>query len=353
MNISSALITGGTGFVGSAIVRALFDKHPECAVSVLDLRPPSETDASRDVQYYQADVTSLEEVSRVFNHVRPEVVIHAAGIVPCVDDRYSRKKQAFVFKVNVEGTRVVLQAARDAGVKAFVHTSSCTVVTDALDYELPNIDEKLPRMSHSLMYGESKAAAERIALDACDETMVTCAIRPTITFGPGDPLLIPTIHRCIAKGETPFILGTGEGLCDFTYVDNIADAHVLAAENLVSTKTAAGEAFFISNAEPISFRDFCVAIWAEFGHIPPFQIRLPESVAWCAGYAAEWVSWLTGSRMGLCRGSVYDYLRTRYTNISKARKVLGYTPRVGLVEGLHLSCLAYKDRLQEQGKVFN
>lgn len=158
MTISSALVTGGTGFVGSAIVRALFDKHPECAVSVLDLRPPSDTDSSRDVRFYQADVTSLEEVSRVLREVKPEVVIHSAGIVPCVDDRYSRRMQAFVFRINVEGTRNVLRAAKEAGVKAFVHTSSCTVVTDALDYELPNVDERLPRMSRSLMYGESKVS---------------------------------------------------------------------------------------------------------------------------------------------------------------------------------------------------
>lgn len=169
--------------------------------------------------------------------------------------------------------------------------------------------------------------------------MVVCAIRPTITFGPQDPLFIPTVHRCIAKRETPYILGTGQGLCDFTYVDNIADAHVLAVENLTSTKTAAGEAFFISNGEPVSFRDCCLAIWAEFGHVPRYQVRVPESVAWCAGYAAEWVSWLSGTRLGLCRGSVYDALKTRYTDISKARKILGYAPRVGLAEGLRISCL--------------
>ncbi len=168
--------------------------------------------------------------------------------------------------------------------------------------------------------------------------MPTCAIRPTITFGPGDPNCLPTVHACISRHETPWIIGTGQNLCDFTYVDNIAEAHVLAIENLLSARTAAGEAFFISNGEPIPFRDFCVAVWAEFGHVPPFQVRVPEGVAWCAGYAAECVAGLTGKPVGLSRGSVYDALRTRYVSIDKARKILGYTPRVGLQEGLHLTC---------------
>ena len=134
------------------------------------------------------------------------------------------------------------------------------------------------------------------------------------------------------------MIGSGVNLCDFTYVDNIAEAHVLAAENLMSTKTVAAEAFFISGGEPVPFRAFCLAVWAEFGHVPPFVVRVPECVAWCAGYAAEWISWLTGTPVALSRGSVYDALRTRYASISKARKMLGYVPRSGMAEGLHLSC---------------
>jgi sterol-4alpha-carboxylate 3-dehydrogenase (decarboxylating) len=82
-------------------------------------------------------------------------------------------------------------------------------------------------------------------LAAKDEKLSTCALRPSVIFGPGDYQLIPSLHTCIAKGETPFVIGSGENLWDVTYVSNIADAHVLAVENLLSEKTAAGEAFFI------------------------------------------------------------------------------------------------------------
>lgn len=125
---------------------------------------------------------------------------------------------------------------------------------------------------------------------------------------------------------------------DVTYVTNIADAHVLAAENLLASRTAAGEAFFISNNEPIPFRDFCLAIWAQFGHYPRFQIHIPESLAIFVGSLAEWTTWLMGSLTTLSSGSVMDACWTRYCNGAKARKILGYKPRVGIEEGIRISC---------------
>ena len=362
MSISAALVTGGAGFVGAAIVQSLNAKHPECRITVLDIRLPPQQDRIADVAYYRADVTSAEETSEALDQIRPQVVIHTAGVVPPLSARYSRASDARIFTINVEGTRNVMAASRAVGVSAFVLTSSCTVVTDALDFELHNVDERLPRFTQSLSYGESKvsprrgcvrvspcrifltdardfqAEAERIVLEGSDESLPACAIRPSVTFGLGDPNCLPTMYACIARRETPFIIGSGDNLYDFTFIDNVADAHVLATENLLSSGTAAGEAFFITNGEPVFFRDFCLAVWAEFGHLPAFEVRIPECVAWGAGFALEWISWLTGKPIGLCRGSVYDALRTRYLNIDKARKTLGYMPRVGLAEGLHLAC---------------
>ena len=125
---------------------------------------------------------------------------------------------------------------------------------------------------------------------------------------------------------------------DITYVDNVADAHVLAVENLLSSKTASGQAFFISNKEPIPFRDFCLAVWAHFGHYPPFQIHVPESVACFAGYLAEWLTWVTGTPTTLSSGSVKDACSIRYCSGTKARTILGYSPCVGVEEGLRISC---------------
>lgn len=166
-------------------------------------------------------------------------------------------------------------------------------------------------------------------------------------MGPGDPHLVPTLYNVISKGETPFIVGAAENLWDVTYVTNIADAHVLAAENLVTgPKTAAGEAFFIQNNTPITFRDFSLAIWKEFDHYPMFEISIPHSLAWFFGLMAEMASWATGSEFPtLSRGSVNDACAMRYASGKKAREILGFEPRVGLEEGIKLSCADLKLRL--------
>lgn len=168
--------------------------------------------------------------------------------------------------------------------------------------------------------------------------MVTCALRPSVLCGPGDYQLVPSIHACIAKYETSFFIGNGFNLWDITHVDNAADAHVLAIENLLSSRTAAGEAFFIQNNEPIVFRDFCLAIWAHFGHVPPFEMHIPKSLAYFAGLACETVTWLMGTTTTLSRGSVQDACATRYASGNKAREVLGYEARISIEEAIRLSC---------------
>jgi sterol-4alpha-carboxylate 3-dehydrogenase (decarboxylating) len=95
---------------------------------------------------------------------------------------------------------------------------------------------------------------------------------------------------------------------------------------------------FITNGEPVTARDLCIAVWKEFHHIPKFQVTVPEGLAWWMGYSAEWISWLTGAEALLSRGIVSDGCRDRYVNISKARILLGYKPRVSLEEGLKISC---------------
>ncbi|KAL8810831.1 MAG: hypothetical protein Q9223_002064 [Gallowayella weberi] len=333
---TSILVTGGLGFVGSAVVAALHLQHPEWKLSVLDLQEPIEPESH--IQYSTCDITDLVAVEELVATVNPTAIIHSAGIVPDLKERYSQDARRRVFDVNVNGTRNVVAAARNNGVKALVFTGSCTAVTDDLSKHYPNVDESWPTSSHSLIYGESKTAAEAIVL-ADSEQMATCALRPSVVFGPGDRQMIPSLHACIMKKDTPFIIGSGLNLWDIMYNSNLADAHVLAVENLLSTKTAAGQAVFISNEQPIPFRHLCLAVWKEFGHDPPFQVRIPERLANLAGLLAEWATWVTGSPSTLSRGSVQDACQTRYCSGVKARELLGYKPRVGIEEGIRISCV--------------
>ncbi|KAL4804799.1 hypothetical protein BDV18DRAFT_27789 [Aspergillus unguis] len=338
--LSSVVISGGSGFVGAAIARALAERHTECAITIIDLHPPGPTHAVPDgASFIKADITVPDQVAKALEATQPDVVIHTAGIVPALAERFGRRLEKQVWQINVEGTKNMLEAAKKSGSKAFIYTSTCCVVTDYLGMPWPNIDERWPTpLTGSLIYGESKAAAEALVLQSSSAAMPTCALRPSVLCGPGDYQLVPAIHACIAKGETPFIVGDGLNLWDVTYVSNIADAHVLAAENLVSSKTAAGEAFFIQNNEPITFRDFCLAIWAHFGHTPRFEIHIPQNLAYYAGLVCETLTWATGQATTLSRGSVKDACAVRYANGEKAKRILGYEARVGIEEGIRLSC---------------
>ena len=339
------VITGGTGFLGSTIVDAVRERHPTWELSILDIVPPK---THRDqVSYHSCDMTDSHQVDENVGNLKPTVIIHTAGVVPPNSARYSRKDEARIREVNIDGTRNIVRAAQRHGVKALVYTSSCTAVTDDLSKQYPNINESWPVAPRSLVYGESKVAAEVLVLDANDPSVGFCTtcIRPSPIIGPGDETFLPSIYDLIRQGVTPFCIGDGMNLWDLAYVSNVADAHALAVSNLLDgEKTAAGEVFFISNGDPAPFRDWCRAIWKEFGHFPPFEIHIPVAVANGMAVIAEGLAWLTGIPGTLSRGSVIDASVTRYCSNEKARELLGYRPSVGIEEGIRRSCAEFKAR---------
>lgn len=143
--------------MGSATARALVEKHPECEITILDLSPPGSVHrVPSNVAFIQGDITSADDIRKGVARVMPSVVIHTAGIVPPITERYRRRLQSLVWRINVDGTKNVLAAAKASGVKALVYTSSCCAVTDDVNVEYHNIDERWPTSHSSLIYGESK-----------------------------------------------------------------------------------------------------------------------------------------------------------------------------------------------------
>lgn len=180
---------------------------------------------------------------------------------------------------------------------------------------------------------------------------MTCAIRPASIFGVGDTQLLPGGLSAYYKGQTRFQVGNNENLFDFTEVTNIAHAHHLAAAALLATserqakgqsapldtEKVDGEAFFITNDAPVYFFDFARKVWRAAGDTTkPSQVWvLPQGFALFLATVFEWVFWiLQKGKPNLSRQQVSFTCMTRYYNIDKAKKRLGYRPVVGLEDGI-------------------
>lgn len=136
-SLGHVVITGGCGFLGHHIVSLLLERHPSTRISVLDLRTNRNRNLSNDVSYYDTDITAPDDVNELLARLRPDVVIHTASPV------FNANRPELMYKVNVGGTKNMLEAARGAGVKAFVYTSSASIIMDATA-ELVNADERWP-----------------------------------------------------------------------------------------------------------------------------------------------------------------------------------------------------------------
>lgn len=151
------LISGGTGFVGSAIMRALAEKHPNFVIAVIDQSPPRPEHALPErITYMQVNINSTETLTKAFEAVKPNIVVHTAGIVPDLAERFGRRLEKEVWKINFEGTRNLLDVSKHSGVEVFIYTSSCCVVIDDTRTAHPNINEEWPLAFKSTIYGESK-----------------------------------------------------------------------------------------------------------------------------------------------------------------------------------------------------
>ncbi|CAO2656715.1 Nn.00g055180.m01.CDS01 [Neocucurbitaria sp. VM-36] len=343
-SLGKVVVVGGCGFLGSHIVSYIVKHHPQTQVAVLDLRTSSNRNASANISYHDGDITDDVAMKALFSQIRPDAVIHTAS--PHFD-----LKPEIHEKVNVQGTKNLLQAAQHAGVKAFVYTSSASVVLDAVT-ELVNADERWPLVTGKAQpeyYTTTKAYAETAVLEANrkPENFLTCAIRPAGIFGEGDVQLLPKMVAAYRKGQTKFQVGDNNNLFDFTYVENVAHGHVLAVVALLQThkilptvpldtERVDGEAFFITNGEPVYFWDFARAVWHEAGDRLPLKSvwHLSADVAWTIGTILEYAFWVLGKTPNLTRAQVRYSSMSKYHSVGKARQRLGYAPLVSLDEGI-------------------
>jgi nucleoside-diphosphate-sugar epimerase len=200
---------------------------------------------------------------------------------------------------------------------------------------MENVDESVPyARHHHSHYGATKAIAEQKVLAANDGRLRTLALRPHLIWGPRDSHIVPGLVARAQAGRLRQV-GPGTNLVDSTYIDNAADAHVLAADALESNPNAAGRAYFITNGEPLPVWELINRILAAAG-VAPVTRRISRRTARTVGGLLELVhaAFRIKSEPRLTRFLADELATSHWFNISAARKELGYEPRVSIAEGL-------------------
>lgn len=331
-----ALVTGGGGFLGGAIVDCLL-------ANGFIVRSFSRGDypmlRERGVEVIRGD---LVDGAAVKEACRGCGIVFHNGAKAGVWGNY-----ASFYRSNVVGTANVLKACRETGVPYLVYTSSASVVFG--DQDIEGGDESIPYPKrHRSPYTATKAEAERMVLEADSPGLRTLSLRPHLIWGPGDTQIIP---RIIARARAGRIVQVGDGgnMVDTTYIDNAALAHYLAAQALMEHPQAAGRAYFISNGEPVNLWEFVNRILTMAG-IQPVRRRIPRGIAVVLGFVVEEIH-------RLCRLSgeppmtsflVKELATSHWFDISAARRLLKYEPIVSVAEGL-LKLQPWLREQQERG----
>ncbi len=248
---------------------------------------------------------------------------------------YRQKVRDMVMHINVSGTAQLLKAATDSGVERFVYTSSNNV---CFDHSIVMGDESIPTATRPLdLYTETKAMAEKLVLQADNGKtgMRTVALRPGGIWGGSEGgIMLQSFIAQLASGAFKATIGDGSSQTDNTHVYNLVDAEIQAAEKLVTEPgVVGGEAYFITDEEPMNALLWFKPLVDSLGIKWP-TIKLPASLMYLVGYLGEVAQYFGAPDMPLSRMGVLKVTRSHSFKTDRARRELGYKPRIGQKEGL-------------------
>ena len=317
--MTSAFVTGGSGFIGGALIRRL-------VADGWAVRGLARSDSSAEkvrAAGGEPVMGDLDDVAAMADGARGcEHAFHAAAAL----GEWGRRED-FV-RGNVQGTRNALEACREAGVRRFVHVG--TEAALLVGQPLVDADETVPlRPDSKAHYSATKAMAEQEVLDANRDGFETVVLRPRLVWGPGDTTILPALTEAVEQGRFSWI-GGGRHRTSTTHVDNVVEGLVLAA-----TKGQPGNAYFVTDGEPVVFRDFVTELLSTAGVGAPGR-SVPLAVAKPLAAVSEgiWGALRRTSAPPLTRLAVWLSARECTIDISKARRELGYEPVKTVEEGL-------------------
>jgi nucleoside-diphosphate-sugar epimerase len=319
------LITGGTGFTGSHAVRRYLTRGH--AVRVLDTEKGVFFDelGSAGAEIQLGSIADREAVRRAVQGV--ELVHHIAAAFRTINVPNSVYKS-----VNVEGTRIVAEEALRAGVRRVVYCSTEGVHGHVVQ---PPGNEESP-IAPEDYYQQTKWEGELAFREVMHEGLDGVILRPTGIYGPGDPARFLMLFRMVQRGHF-FIVGDGRARYHPVYIDNLCDAFELAGE----MAQARGETLLIADARHLTWNELIPLVAQALGVEVKIHY-LPFRPVWLAAALCEAVCGPLGITPPLFRRRAEMFSHMRAFDISKARRVLGYEPKVALEEGLARSCEWYR-----------
>ena len=320
------LVSGATGFTGGRLARHLAAR----GMSVRGLvRPASRTRAAAlqeaGVEIVSGDLTDAASLARACAGV--DVVQHIAATF-----RTAGQPDAAYRAVNVRGTRALLDAALAAGVTRFVH---CSTVGVHGHVEHPPANEDAP-LAPGDIYQETKLEGERLARSVGESGDIEVVVaRPAGIYGPGDTRFLK-LFRGIAKRRFP-MLGSGAVCYHFTYIDDLVEGFRLCGEAPV----AAGRTYILAGRHYTPLTELVRVVAEEVGVSPP-RWRFPVWPVWAAGALCEAVCVPLGVEPPLFRRRVDFFIKNRAFDTARARRELGFSPAVDLVEGMRRTADWYR-----------
>ncbi len=316
------LVTGGGGFLGSAIVRLLRERGQAVRSLARHFYPHVDALGASQVQ---GDVADPALVSAAVEGCG--TVFHAAAKAGLWGS-YAEYHHS-----NVVGTENVIAACRKHGVRRLIYTSSPSVVFTGHDLE--GVDESVPYAQHyDAAYPATKAIAEKLVLANNDSSLGTVSLRPHLIWGPGDNNILPRIYA-LARAHRLFRIGRRNPLIDLTYIDNAALAHLLAADRLEPGSPITGRAYFIAQGQPVPLWDM-VNRFLEVAHLPPVtrSIPLPLAIMLSGPLETLYTLFRLPGEPQMTRFLARELSTVHWYNLDAARRDLGYSPTVSIEEGL-------------------
>ena len=317
--MTGVFVTGGSGFIGGQLIERLRGEG-HLVRALARSAAAAESVGARGAEPVTGELADVAAIRAGADGC--QLAFHAAATL----GDWGRRED--FERGNVEGTRNVLHACREAGVRRFVHVG--TEAALLAGKPLVQADETAPlRPDSPVLYCSTKARAEQAVLDANSDSFETVVVRPRLVWGAGDTTLLPVIVAMVRAGRFAWI-GGGRHRTSTTHVQNTVEGLVLGA-----TRGRPGNAYFVTDGEPVVFREFIERLLSTQGLDAPSR-SLPSALAavLATGGEAAWHLLPLPGRPPLTRFSYWVSSQECTLRIDKAREQLGYQPLTSIEDGL-------------------